>query len=272
MRLPDSSFSVSDPNNWHYADVPQLARALEEHLKYRTLLMQHGVNIELHDSPLPGKADSIFVCDPVLMTKEGAIVLNMSKPQRKGEEGALADRLCGLGIPVYGRLNGHEHAEGGDLLWLDNKTLAVGCGFRTNRAGYQALQRLLEPLEVTLIPVHLPYSKGPLSCLHLGSVMSVIRRDLLLAYLPLLPVSFWNQLKSKGMRFISVDKQEFETAGANVLALSHQKCIAVEGNEKTRLKLHDEGIEVLTFKAEEICIKTEGGPTCLVNVIARGGE
>ena len=39
------------------------------------------------------------------------------------------------GIPVLARLEAPALADGGDLLWLDSRTLVVGRGFRTNEAG-----------------------------------------------------------------------------------------------------------------------------------------
>ncbi len=61
-------------------------------------------------------------------------------------------------------------AEGGDMLWLDEHTLAVGVGFRTNKEGVKQLQKILAQQEIDIIPVDLPYYKGLMfvcTCNHL---------------------------------------------------------------------------------------------------------
>ena len=64
-----------------------------------------------------------------------------------------------LAIPIHYQLHSQATAEGGDLLWLDHDTLAVGQGFRTNAEGLRQLSEALP--EVELIPVQLPYYRGP---------------------------------------------------------------------------------------------------------------
>jgi dimethylargininase len=114
------------------------------------------VEVLYHDSHLPDLADSIFVHDPVLLTNKGVIQLRMGKPLRRGEESALRKYINSLGVPTVSvlsrnasvlslsisfsfflslhpslffqlyELHGDATAEGGDTLWLDEHTLAVG--------------------------------------------------------------------------------------------------------------------------------------------------
>ena len=58
----------------------------------------------------------------------------------------LAERsYAELGIPVIGRIEAPGTVEGGDTLWLDERTLAVGRGYRTNDEGIRQLSALLAP-------------------------------------------------------------------------------------------------------------------------------
>lgn len=181
----------------------------------------------------------------------------------------MARYLEELGVPVYYTLQGEAQAEGGDLLWVDHDTLAVGQGFRTNAEGLRQLKEALERIGVTIIPVPLPYHAGPQGCLHLMSLISLVDHDLTVVYLPLLPVPFWQYLKGRGFRFIEVPDEEFETMGANVLALAPGKCLMLEGNPITRRRLEEFGCQVATYKGNEISLKAEGGPTCLTRPILR---
>lgn len=268
VRPPDESFSVADPAAWHYRATPDLARAQAQHETFVGLLEQCA-RVVVHDRALPGRADSVFVHDPALVTDRGSIELRMGKPQRRGEEAALVDALERAGVPRDFALVGDACVEGGDLVWLDEHTLAVGLGFRTNAAGLRQLGQGLEGLGVELVEVHLPVAEGPEACLHLQSLISLVDTSTAVVFSPFMAVPLYRELLERGYRLIEVDAQEFGTLGANVLALEPGLCIAVDGNPVTRRRLERAGVEVRTFEAGEICLLAEGGPTCLTRAIWR---
>ena len=270
VRRPDESFAVDDPDLWHYTSRPNLAIARQEHDALTSILRRAGAEVIEHNGLQPGRADAIFVFDPALITDHGAIVLSMGKDLRRGEEQAMARRFADLGVPVLATLEGDARAEGGDLLWLDHDTLAVGLGFRTNGEGLRQLRAALEPIGVTVVPVDLPYYTGPEACLHLLSLISLVDHDLAVVYLPLLAVPFHQELRRRGIRLIEVPKAEFATMGTNVLALAPGECLMLQGNPTTRALLEAAGCEVLTYKGDEISLKAEGGATCLTRPILRG--
>ena len=269
VKRPDRTFAVEDPRQWHYTARPDLGVAQAEHDALVDIMRRAGAEIIYHDQPQPGRADAIFVHDPAIITAQGAIILRMGKALRQGEEEALARRFEALGIPIYYRLHGQARAEGGDLLWLDETTLAVGRGFRTNAEGYRQLSEALEPLRVTTIPVELPYYHGPAACLHLMSLISIVDYQLAVIYLPLLPVPFWQHLKERGFQFVEVPAEEFETMGPNVLALAPRQCLMLAGNPTVQKGLEAAGCTVFTYKGDEISLKAEGGATCLTRPILR---
>lgn len=271
VRRPDAAFAVDDPAAWHYAARPALPAAQAEHDALVATLRRAGAEVIAHDEPQPDRADAIFVFDPALITDAGAIVLRMGKPLRRGEEAALARRLSALDIPILAALEGDASAEGGDLLWLDERTLAVGLGFRTNAAGLDQLSAALAPLGVRVLPVELPYYTGPEACLHLLSLISIVDARLAVVYPPLLPVPFWQELERRGFRLVECPEAEFvATMGTNVLALAPGECLMLEGNPITRARLEAAGCEVQTYRGNEISLKAEGGATCLTRPLLRG--
>ena len=181
----------------------------------------------------------------------------------------MARRFQALGVPVLATLEGTALAEGGDMLWLDHDTLAVGLGFRTNAEGVRQLREVLAPLGISVISVDLPYATGPEACLHLLSLISLVDHDLAVVYPPLLAVPFWQELRRRAIRLIEVPEQEFATMGTNVLALAPGECLMLEGNPITRRRLEQAGCEVRTYRGNEISLKAEGGPTCLTRPILR---
>jgi dimethylargininase len=174
-----------------------------------------------------------------------------------------------LDMPLLYTLHDEARAEGGDLLWVDHDTLAVGLGFRTNAEGLRQLREALTEIGVEVIPVELPYYTGPEACLHLLSLISIVDHRTAVVYPPLLAVPFWQKLQQRGFQLIEVPDAEFATMGPNVLTLAPRKCLMLEGNPITKRLLEEAGCEVMTYSGNEISLKAEGGPTCLTRPIWR---
>ena len=269
VRKPGAAFGNADPDHWHYTARPDLDGAMAEHEALVATLRDAGCEVLFHDAPLPEHADAIFTHDPVIVTDEGAIVLRMGKQQRRGEEAAISATLENLGVPILATLEDEATAEGGDLLWLDRNTLAVGRGYRTNAEGLRQLTAALRPLGATTVEVQLPHAGGPAACLHLMSMISMLDHDLAVVYLPLMPVPFVELLLERGIEFVEVPDDEYPTMGPNVIAIEPRRCLAIEGNPVTRMRMEAAGCEVLTYRGNELSLKAEGGATCLTRPILR---
>jgi N-dimethylarginine dimethylaminohydrolase len=269
VRRPDAAFGTADAKRWHYASTPDLEIALAEHDVLVATLLGAGCEVAFHDRPMPEHADAIFTHDPVIVTDEGAVLLRMGKELRRGEEAMIGKTLESLGVPVFAALDGEATAEGGDLLWLDHDTIAVGRGYRTNGEGFRQLTAVLRPLGVETVEVQLPHGGGPSACLHLMSLISMLDHDLAVAFLPLLAVPFIEVLAKRGIELVEVPEEELPTMGPNVLALAPRRCLMLEGNPVTRKRLESVGCEILTYRGEELSLKAEGGATCLTRPILR---
>jgi dimethylargininase len=269
VKRPEQAFAVIGPRDWHYTGRPDVTIAQQEHDALVALLRQGGAEVVYHVEPQPDHADAIFTFDPALVTDHGAIILSMGKPLRRGEEAAMARCFEQLGVPILFTLQSDARAEGGDLLWIDHDTLAVGLGFRTNTEGYHQLREVLSDIGVKVIPVELPYYNGPEACLHLLSLISIVDENTAVVFPPLMPVPFWQELQRRDFKLIIIPEQEFPTMGTNVLALAPRKCLMLEGNPVTKHLLEEAGCEVMTYKGQEISLKAEGGPTCLTRPILR---
>jgi N-dimethylarginine dimethylaminohydrolase len=269
VRRPTSSFGVSDYTRWHYTATPDVDRAQQEHDAFVALLRTYGADVIYHEVDLPEHADALFVHDPACITDYGAIILKMGKPLRVGEEAALEQTLNANGIATLYTLHGNATAEGGDMLWLDRTTLAVGRGFRTNDEGIQQIKHALKDTDITVLVVDLPYDQGKDACLHLQSLMSLIDTDLALVYKKFLPVWFVHYLEQKGFKLLAVPEEEYASMAPNVLALAPKVCLTIEGNVATKKLLEDAGCTVYTYKGDEISHKAEGGATCLTRPLLR---
>ena len=57
-------------------------------------------------------------------------------------------------MPTAARVDAPATVDGGDTCWLDERTLAVGLGYRTNEAGVAALRDALPDVDVLKVPHH----------------------------------------------------------------------------------------------------------------------
>ncbi len=258
-----------DQHGWGacgWREEPDTRRIAEEHEAFCALLADAGAEVVFAESDTGGNPDAIYTYDPALVTDEGALLLHPGKEIRRGEVGAMAEDFERAGVPVAGELRDPEWAEGGDCCWLDERTLLVGRGYRTNDAGIERLRALLPDVEV--VAYDLPHWRGRREVMHLMSLISPLAPDLAVVYAPLLPTRLAQVLEEREVELVEVPDEEFATMGSNVLALAPRVALAVEGNPRTRERMERAGVEVLTYRGEELS-KGDGGPTCLTRPLLR---
>ena len=253
----------------NFTAAPDFSRAIAQYDRFLALLDSSGCAITMLPPAEGAGLDSIYVRDGSIVCDRGVILCQMGKPQRAGEPTAQEAALRGLGCPILGTIQSPGRLEGGDVAWLDERTIAVGRGYRTNDAGIAQLRAFLGDSIDEFITVPLPHWRGADDVFHLMSIISPVDRDLAVVYSPLLPVPFREGLLERGMQLVEVPDDEFESMGANVLALAPRRCLMVTGNPITRQKLEAAGATVLEYDGSEISLKGGGGPTCLTRPLER---
>jgi N-dimethylarginine dimethylaminohydrolase len=252
----------------NFTGCPDLALAQSQHEALRELLLRVGAQVD--ECPPDGALtlDAIYVRDAAIPTPRGMILGRMGKQAREHEPATLHRVFEASAVPVAGSIEPPGLIEGGDVVWFDDRTVAVGRGYRTNDAGISQLRTLLgSAVDVVVVP--LPHYRGPTDVFHLMSIISPVDRDLAVVYSPLMPVPFRQWLCARGIGLVEVPDTEFETMGANVLALAPRECVMLEGNPTTRARLEAAGARVTTYEGSEISVKGGGGPTCLTRALLR---
>jgi N-dimethylarginine dimethylaminohydrolase len=250
-----------------YAEPVDLPRAQAQHDALVTVLEDSGAQVERLDRE--SGPDSIYTYDPALVCDGGAILLRSGKLIRQAEAPALGEWFEANGIPVLNRLEGGALADGGDLLWLDSRTLVVGRGFRTNEAGAVALKKALAPYVDEVHVVDLPIDRGADYCLHTLSLISMLDRDLAVVSLSLMPVHLHGLLRERGVELVEIDESEWDSLAPNVLALGPRDVVMLAGNPLTAAKLRAAGCRVQEIAGSDVAIKGSGGPTCLTLPLQR---
>jgi dimethylargininase len=250
-----------------WRSAPDPARIVDEHKGFVAALESAGVEVVV-GAPLDSALDAIYVHDPAALTSGGAILLRPGKKLRQVEVEAIEGDFAAAGVGVIARLEAPATAEGGDMLWLDDRTLVVGRGYRTNDAGIEALRGALPNVDV--IAVDLPHYHGRDEVMHMLSLISPLADDLAVVYLPLMPVRLLELLEARGVDFVEVPDEEFESMACNVLALGPRRALTLDGNPETRRRLEAAGVEVIVYAGEDLSRKGDGGPTCLTRPLVRG--
>jgi dimethylargininase len=261
-----------DSGNWQpfgYLHPIDHAKAEQQHDAFCEILAREGAELIAAGPDEAGHLDAIFCFDPSVMTNGGAILLRMGKDMRRDESAFHALTYGELCIPIIGVVEEPGMVEGGDTFWLDERTLAVGRGYRTNQAGIDQLARILEQIDVQVLTYDLPHWHGAEECLHLLSMISPVAGDLAVVYPPLMAVALLQELDERGWQMVEVPDEEYDSMACNVLALAPGNCLMLEGNPETRRRLEGAGCEVLTYDGSEISMNRQGGPTCLTRPIWR---
>jgi len=254
---------------FNYIHEPDFSKAEHEFEQFLSIIKQHVDHIEyLPASELVG-LDSLYAHDPVKFTKKGAIILKSGKKLRQPEAEVYKQFLKEKDIPILGELTGEALADGGDLVWLDDRTLLIGRGYRTNDEAIRQIKEIAKGLVDECIVVQLPHDQGEDECLHLMSFISIVDENLAVVYSRLMPVFLRQILIKRGFELIEVPDEEYHRLGCNVLALAPRICMIVSGSPYTKRKLMDAGATVYEYEGNEISYLGTGGPTCLTCPVIR---
>ncbi|MCG9752559.1 arginine deiminase family protein [Vibrio brasiliensis] len=273
MRRPGKSLREADRDVWHYNHLFDAEKAIKQYDEFAGMIESTGAEIVWIEDGGDGLSDAMFTRDASLITKAGAVPLRMGKKLRQPEPQLHREAYEKAGIPILGELTGDAMIEGGDTIWLNENTLLVGIGFRSNAQGVEQLNQILNPQGIDVLGFDMPYWTGEDACLHLMSVISPLTETKYLVHPPLIPARLWTLLKECGIEMVVAPADEFKASfglNLNVLPTSPDHCIMIDGFPKTKQVMEEHGVKVSVFEGDALCMACEGGPTCLTNPILRG--
>jgi len=256
----------------NYFGVPDFEKAQADYEELVVILESYGAEVHFLPADNTTSLDSVYTHDPCVISNDGVILCTMGKKARIPESEAMESYFKAIGVPILGRIESPGTLEGGDVVWINENTVAIGEGYRTNSEGIRQFEKLLGNHVDDVISVPLPHWTGPGNCLHLMSNVSPIDHNIFLVYSRLLPVSFRKYLLNRQIKLIEVPDEEYDSMGCNVLAVAPRKVIMIKGNPITQKLLESEGVEVHTYDGSEISIKGAGGPTCLTRPFFRSAS
>lgn len=225
---------------------PDFAALQMEHDAYVEALQSLGLDVERLPAA-DGFPDSIFVEDPALVFSEGAIVLNLSAPSRKGEAALIAPTLESRFDTVL-HMQGPGHADGGDVLVLQDRVI-VGISNRTDRKGAEELVSLLARLGKRA-----EVAETPPGILHFKTGCSLIDEHTVFALRPMV-----NSPAFAGLRIVTVP--DGEEKAANMLRIGESILMGADFY-RSREIVESFGIPTIGLNVEQIG-RIDAGLSCM---------
>ncbi|MFC7046785.1 dimethylarginine dimethylaminohydrolase family protein [Halobacteriaceae archaeon GCM10025711] len=260
--------SVVDPDAWGWDGLPRRKRAAKEHARLVEVLEDHGVTVHELGDACPELAESLFVRDVGFAVEGGVVVGKMVEETRHGEERRLSERVVDLGMPIYHTVHGPGGFEAGNLVWLDEETVAVGRSKTTNAEGIRQVRSVLDTYGIDLVEVPIFGSTESTGQTHLALVFGMVETDLALVYPQAVPSEFRELLSDRGIDTIEVPMREQRNRMTSTIVLEPGHVIAAAGNPRTTAALRDRGIRVTELDIREI-MKAVGGLKGLVLPLER---
>jgi N-dimethylarginine dimethylaminohydrolase len=208
--------------------------------------------------------------EPVILNG-GALVGRAGIASKRGLEMLIARRLMSIGCPILYTVHGKGSVfEAGNVVWLDERHVMIGCGVRTSLEAIREVEPVLrlagvEDIHVAHLPGYLNFQTdragGAGGFYHLDMVFGMVDERLGVIYPAGVGYETIRYLKSHKIDLIEVPLDEVQNYACNLLAVRPGRVIATAGNPRTREALEKSGVEVL-----EMCFeggKLSGrGPVC----------
>lgn len=291
MHTPRESIGLVNEDNYgRYLFVTPVFRRrfIEEHEQLVGLLESEGVDVLLVEEVLRDNHDALicirdqpnltYIRDTITIANSGYVKMKMASRVRGPEPGISEQVARKLGIPCMFQVAGEGRLEGGDLVYLDDETLLVGVGMRSNLHGVMQLVKsalgtcLSQIVAVSLFTWNV----------HLDGAFMAIDEDLALAHLESLakPATLFEKgkrarrlrllpwLRKRGIELIEIDSFERFMKGTNAVCLAPRKCIVYKWNDNVVRRLMEHGAEVLEIEGTEL-LRGGGGPHCMTAPILR---
>ena len=289
MHRPTEELKRITPENkdaYLFRDVVYWREFQREHDAFTDILRGEGVEVNLVGDLLDEGdrmvaerlPNLVYTRDVISINDLGAMVLRMTYQPRYPEPLLAGKAVERLGVPIALRMAPPGMVEGGDFVYLDEETVMMGFGTRSNEAGVGMVrERMLGKAVKEFVAIPLPSFR-----VHLDGALMVMAPDLALfhrASLDLFPSYVYDEdgvrlqfledyLCEKGVELVYADDTEVRMFGTNIVGLGGGKCVSYEWNERIMGILEDRGFDVIGIPGSQLSIGG-GGPHCMTAPILR---
>jgi hypothetical protein len=249
---------------WRVPDAAALAR---QHEAFCALLADLGAQVEVAPA-LDGPGRRRLHARPAADDRARRHPAADAQAGAGARAGPRAEELERLGVPVLGELPEGAYADGGDRFWLDDRTMAIGLGYRTNRAGAARCgARRAEGVAVEAYD--LPHDRGRRTSCTCSRSSRRHRRSCAWSTSRSRPCGCSTTCASAASAGSRSARTTTTPWGCNVLAVRPGSSVVVDGVPAVRRALDRAGVEVHAYDGSELSLRRRR-PTCLTAPLLRG--
>jgi arginine deiminase len=241
------------------------ARAAAQHDALAAAYARERIDVLRVEPAQKPPPNQLYVADLLFMTPAGAILARPAAQARAGEERWLAARAAALGVPILRSVAGRGTFEGADAMWLDEQTVLIGRGLRTNAEGAAQVADALHDIGVDALVSDLPYGT-----MHLMGQLRIVDRNLALVSSGRIAWAAVEALRAAGYEVHAFpDEREMATGFAhNFVTLAPRRIVMPAGNPRSAAFYAKLGIECVEVEVDELH-KAAGGIGCMTGVLSR---
>lgn len=238
----------------------------QEHRALQEVYRQAGVEVHLLTPEGPVPPNTLFCRDLFFLTPEGAILARPASAVRAGEERAIQARLAAMGVPILLSVRGTGTFEGADALWVNEQTVLLATGLRTNEEGAAQVAWVLRQMGVEVVQVGLSYGS-----LHLLGVLNLAGPQLAVAWPGRVPYRAVELLRELGYRvvFLPDEDEAIHGMALNFVPLEPYRVLMPAGCPRTRALYEAEGLLCQELDISHLR-RAAGGMGCLSGILRRG--
>jgi len=247
----------SEVSSQHIKEGFRVSRedAIKQHQEFAEMFRQLGIDIKWQIAQ-PGHPDQVATRDFGVNTVKGVLIGNFRYADNEGDTELAVETLEELKVPMIGRVI-EGSLEGGDCWYLDEHTIVIGAGNRTNREGIEEAEKILKPFDIKVIPIDFEPKWN-----HLDMIFSVIASKTVMLCPEALPENFLKYLRQERYEIISIPGDAVFSGTINLLALGDGKVLSFKENKLGNEKLRALGLEVFNPPLSQFLMNGTG-PHCL---------
>lgn len=267
LHRPGPELAAADPDAAQQLETIDYELAAAQHDALAAAYRDTGVSVDYVEPPGRTQPNLMFVADLLFMTPAGAIVGRPASTVRAGEERWIARRLADLGIPILRTVAGRGAFEGADAAWLDEGTVLLATGLRTNAEGAAQVAATLAEQGIDVVSAGLPYG-----AMHLMGTLRFPAPDLAIAWPGRVPYAAVEALRARGCRVLMMPDEEKarRRVALNFVTLGPGEILMPGGHAATRRFYEAAGITCREVEIDELA-KAAGGIGCLTGILWRDG-
>ncbi|MCG2779083.1 MAG: arginine deiminase family protein [Desulfobacterales bacterium] len=255
----------------------------EQHDEFVTAMENEGIEVIFLEprKPLIGTYGIPIRSAPFLRetitVRGGVIICRLAVAYKKGLEAFAARRVAELGCPILHTIHGMGVFEASNMVWIDEKSVILATGLRSNAEGLRQVEAVLraqgvEDIHHAQLPGYLQkrtHQVGPSSGIfHLDMTFGMAYYNIAVLWPGGVGYDTVSWLEEKGIDIIELSEEELHLCAPNLLPIAPKKVISPATGINMNRELEKRGIEVVEVDLSEFA-KAGGGPTCLTLPLVR---